>query len=223
MSEQAFSLLFPGVREAIWKMHWKELKPIQAESIHIVCETEKHVLICAPTAGGKTEAAFLPIISRLAARPQPSVQALYVGPLKALINDQFRRLEELCEKLEIPVHRWHGDVPANQKKALRDHPGGIVLITPESLESNFINFGAQVPRVYQHLSFVVIDELHSFLSNVRGVHLQSLISRLSAAARCSLRLVGLSATLARPQTARAFLAPIEVLADRLHERVRNPR
>ena len=112
---------------------------------------------------------------------QPSVQALYVGPLKALINDQFRRLEELCAKLEIPVHRWHGDVPANQKKALRDKPSGILLITPESLESNFINFGAQVPRVYRHLSFVVIDELHSFLSNVRGVHLQSLLSRLSTA------------------------------------------
>ena len=107
------------------------------------------------------------------------MQALYVGPLKALINDQFRRLEELCAKLDIPVHRWHGDVPANQKKALRDKPSGILLITPESLESNFINFGAQVPRVYRHLSFVVIDELHSFLSNVRGVHLQSLLSRLS--------------------------------------------
>jgi ATP-dependent Lhr-like helicase len=143
----------------------------------------------------------------LVAQTQPSVQALYVGPLKALINDQFRRLEDLCAKLALPVHRWHGDVPLNQKKALRDKPGGVLLITPESLESNFINFGAQVPRVYRHLSFVVIDELHSFLSNVRGVHLQSLLSRLSAAAGCSPRLVGLSATLADPQGARAFLAP----------------
>jgi ATP-dependent Lhr-like helicase len=219
MSEQAFSLLCPGVQQAIWKMGWKEFKPIQVQSIHTICETENHLVVCAPTAGGKTEAAFLPIISQLAARPQPSVQALYVGPLKALINDQFRRLEELCEKLEIPVHRWHGDVPANQKKELRDHPGGILLITPESLESNFINFGAQLTRVYRHLSFVVIDELHSFLSNVRGVHLQSLLSRLAAAASCSPRLVGLSATLAQPQAARAFLAPdamqsVEVIEDR---------
>ena len=207
MSERAFSLLHPGVQEAIWKMGWKDFKPIQVQSIHAVCETEKHIVICAQTAGGKTEAAFLPIISRLAAEPQSSVQALYIGPLKALINDQFRRLEELCTKLGIPVHRWHGDVPANQKKALRDKPGGILLITPESLESNFINFGAQVPRVYRHLSFVVIDELHSFLSNVRGVHLQSLLSRLSAATGSVPRLVGLSATLADPQAARAFLAP----------------
>ncbi|MCL4193688.1 MAG: DEAD/DEAH box helicase, partial [Thermoguttaceae bacterium] len=207
MSEQAFALLHPGVQEAIWELGWKEFKPIQVQSIHAVCETNHHLVVCAQTAGGKTEAAFLPIISRLATDPEPSVQALYVGPLKALINDQFRRLEELCANLRLPVYRWHGDVPANQKNALRDQPGGILLITPESLESNFINFGAHVPRVYRHLSFVVIDELHSFLSNVRGVHLQSLLSRLSVAAGCSPRLVGLSATLADPQAARLFLVP----------------
>lgn len=207
MSDQAFSLLHSGVQEAIWKMGWKEFKPIQVHAIHEICETENHLVICAPTAGGKTEAAFLPIISKIAANPQPSVQALYIGPLKALINDQFRRLEELCEKLEIPVHRWHGDVPANQKKALRDSPGGILLITPESLESNFINFGLHVPRVYRHLCFTVVDELHSFLNNVRGVHLQSLLNRLTVASGCTPRLVGLSATLADPLSARIFLCP----------------
>ena len=139
MAQEPFSLLHPGVQAAIWKMGWKELKAIQVQAIHTICKTEKHMVICAPTAGGKTEAAFLPIISKLAANPQPSVQAIYVGPLKALINDQFRRLEELCIALAIPVHRWHGDVPANQKKALREKPSGILLITPESLESNFVN------------------------------------------------------------------------------------
>ena len=207
MSQEAFSLLHPGVQEAIWKMGWKEFKPIQVQSIHAICETENHLVISAPTAGGKTEAAFLPIVSRLAANLQPSVQAIYVGPLKALINDQFRRLEELCAEMGIPVHRWHGDVPANQKKALRDKPSGVLLITPESLESNFINFGVQVPRVYRHLSFVVVDELHSFFGNERGVHLQSLLSRLQNTTGCTPRLVGLSATLADPQLARTFLAP----------------
>jgi ATP-dependent Lhr-like helicase len=207
MSQEPFSLLHPGVQEAIWKMGWKALKAIQVQAIQTICGTEKHLVICAPTAGGKTEAAFLPIISKLAANPQPSVQAIYVGPLKALINDQFRRLEELCTELEIPVHRWHGDVPANQKKALREKPSGILLITPESLESNFINYGVQVSRVYRHLSFVVIDELHSFFGNERGVHLQSLLSRLQNTAGVAPRLVGLSATLADPQLARAFLAP----------------
>ena len=223
MSQEPFSLLHPGVQEAIWKMGWQTLKPIQAQSIRAICETEKHLVICAPTAGGKTEAAFLPIISQLATNPQPSVQAIYVGPLKALINDQFRRLEELCEKLEIPVHRWHGDVPASQKKALRENPSGILLITPESLESNFVNYGVQVPRVYRHLSFVVIDELHCFFGNERGVHLQSLLSRLINTAGCTPRLVGLSATLADPQLARAFLAPdavasVQVIEDALAKR-----
>ena len=207
MAQEPFSLLHPGVQAAIWKMGWKELKAIQVQSIHTICETEKHMVICAPTAGGKTEAAFLPIISKLAANPQPSVQAIYVGPLKALINDQFRRLEELCIALAIPVHRWHGDVPANQKKALREKPSGILLITPESLESNFVNYGVQVSRVYRHLSFVVVDELHSFFGNERGVHLQSLLSRLQNTIGFAPRLVGLSATLADPQLARAFLAP----------------
>lgn len=207
MSREAFSLLHPGVQEAVWQLGWKEFKHIQAESIRAVCQTDHHLVICAQTAGGKTEAAFLPVISRLAQAPQPSIQAIYVGPLKALINDQFRRLEELCAKLDLPVHRWHGDVSASEKKHLRAKPGGILLITPESLESNFINFGAQVPRLYRHLEFIVIDELHSFLSNVRGVHLQSLLSRLRAAANCAPRLMGLSATLAQPLAARAFLAP----------------
>ena len=223
MSKEAFSLLHPSVQEAIWKMGWKVLKPIQGQAIHTICETERHLVICAPTAGGKTEAAFLPIISKLATNPQPSVQAIYVGPLKALINDQFRRLEELCNKLEIPVHRWHGDVPVNQKKKLRENPCGILLITPESLESNFINYGVQVPRVYQHLSFVVIDELHSFFGNERGMHLQSLLSRLQNTVGFAPRLVGLSATLADPQLARAFLAPdavesVQVIQDHSAER-----
>ena len=207
MSQRAFHLLHHGVQQAVWKMGWSGFKPIQVESIHAICETKNHLVICAPTAGGKTEAAFLPIVSQLAANPLPSVQAIYVGPLKALINDQFRRLEELCTEMEIPVHRWHGDVPANRKKALRENPAGILLITPESLESNFINFGVLVPRVYRHLSFVVIDELHSFFGNERGVHLQSLLSRLQKTAACTPRIIGLSATLADPQAARAFLAP----------------
>ena len=107
--------------------------------------------------------------------------------------------KNFCAKLEIPVNRWHGDVPANQKKKLlREKPCGILLITPESLESNFVNYGVQVPRVYQHLSFVVIDELHSFFGNERGVHLQSLLSRLQNTIGFAPRLVGHSSTLADP-------------------------
>ncbi len=206
MSEEAFSLLHPGVKKALWTMRWKQLHPIQVEAIHHIVERDGHLIVCAQTAGGKTEAAFLPIVSKLASAPRDSVQAMYVGPLKALINDQFERLERLCAHLDIPVHRWHGDVSASQKKALRDAPGGILLITPESLESNFINYGTHLKRIYRDLEFVVIDELHSFLSNVRGIHLRSLLARLSAATGRQPRVVGLSATLGDPLAARAFIA-----------------
>jgi len=207
MSAAAFSLLHPGVQRAIYQQGWKELKSIQAESIKALLEGDGHLLVCAQTAAGKTEAAFLPIISRLAETPRPSVQALYVGPLIALINDQFARLETLCTEVDVPVHRWHGAASATEKRRFREAPGGILLITPESLESNFINYGAQLARIYAELEFVVIDELHSFLSDVRGVHLRSLLARLEAKTGRKPRIVGLSATLGDPTGARAFLAP----------------
>ena len=218
MSEAAFARLHHGVQKAIWSMGWKQLHPIQVKAIDLVLESDRHLVICAQTAGGKTEAAFLPVISSLASERLPSVQALYIGPLKALINDQFERLENLCESLDIPVHRWHGDVAASKKQLLRDSPAGILLITPESLESNFINFGQLVPRIYSHLQYVVIDELHSFLSNVRGIHLRSLLARLNVNAGCRPRMIGLSATLADPIAGCAFIAPdnplsVEVIND----------
>ncbi len=205
MSAAAYSLLHPGVQKAIFKRGWKELNQIQVDAIHAVLKGDGHTLICAHTAGGKTEAAFLPIISLLAKNPRPSVQALYVGPLVALINDQFSRLESLCKDVDVPVHRWHGAVSATEKRKLRESPRGILLITPESLESNFINYGVHLRRIYSELDFVVIDELHSFLSSVRGVHLRSLLARLSATTGRKPRILGLSATLGDPKGARSFL------------------
>ena len=207
MSDSAFELLHPGLQKAIYALGWTKLRSIQTLAIRLVLESSDHAILCAQTASGKTEAAFLPILSRLAESPGKSVRALYVGPLKALINDQFRRLEQLCEVLDIPVHRWHGDVSAADKKRFRHAPGGVLLITPESLESNFINYGAEIRRLYADLDFVVIDELHSFLPGVRGIHLRSLLARLRQATGRFPRMLGLSATLGDPLAARAFIAP----------------
>ena len=90
-----------------------------------------------------------------------------MGPLKALINDQFRRLEDLCQRSGIPVHKWHGDVSATAKKELRKNPTGVLLITPESIESLFINYPDYLDAMFRQLGFVVIDELHSFLGTGR--------------------------------------------------------
>ena len=112
-----YNLLAVPIQQCLWRMGWTELRAIQADAIQAVLQGEDDILISASTASGKTEAAFLPILSQLFETPTNSVGALYVGPLKALINDQFRRLEELCEHAEIPVHRWHGDVGASARSA----------------------------------------------------------------------------------------------------------
>lgn len=207
MAQTAFSLLHPKLQQAIFQMGWEELRAIQVQAIHALLDGNQHVIISAPTAGGKTEAAFLPIISALVENSGPSIRALCVSPLKALINDQFGRLELLCTHLDIPVHRWHGDVSASKKKDLRKDPGGILLITPESLESNFINYGPLLSHLYGELDFIVIDELHAFLDNVRGVHLRSLLSRLCFGIGRNPRMVGLSATLGDPEQAKIFFSP----------------
>jgi ATP-dependent Lhr-like helicase len=201
----AFGRLSTGVQKTIYDKGWGALHPIQTEAIQTVYGSEDHLLISAQTAGGKTEAAFLPIISKIDEKAAPSVQALYVGPLKALINDQFMRMEDLCSNLSIPVHRWHGDVGATEKQTVLRQPGGILLITPESLEAIFLRRGRSVPGLFCTLEYVVIDELHSFLDNVRGIHLRSLLARIRSQAGCNPRMVGLSATLGDYDAAKRFL------------------
>jgi ATP-dependent helicase Lhr and Lhr-like helicase len=190
----AFGRLHATLQEALYRMQWTKLRPIQVDAIHEVFDGTGDLIIAARTAAGKTEAAFLPILSRMLAEPSRGVRAVYVGPLKALINDQFSRLEELCREAEIPVHKWHGDVAAAPKRRFLEHPSGVLLITPESIESLFVNHSHRLPEVFAALSYIVIDELHSFIGTERGAHLRSLISRLGAKSRESVRRAGLSAT-----------------------------
>lgn len=171
------------------------MRPIQESAIKKVLHDDADLVISASTASGKTEAAFLPILSRIFVAPKPSVQAVYVGPLKALINDQFRRLENLCERAEIPVHRWHGDVDAGRKKRFIQNPGGVLLITPESIESLLLNRTSRIVTVFRNLEFVVIDEIHSLVGIERGTHLRSLLCRLRQQTEKEFRIIGLSATL----------------------------
>ncbi len=195
---KAFELLARGVQRQLWRMGWTELRPIQVEAIRTIMLTDADVVIASETASGKTEAAFLPILSKIADEPVGSVRAMYVGPLRALINDQFQRLEQLCQYLDVPTHRWHGDIGISAKSKLLKKPGGVLLITPESLESLFVNRSHYLTALFCGLRYVVIDELHSFLDNERGLHLQSLLCRLHrviAAAGTDFGVVGLSATI----------------------------
>lgn len=194
MTAAAFDLLAQPIQRVLWDMRWRELRPIQVAAIHTVLGSDHDALITARTASGKTEAAFLPILSELHTEPAQTVGAIYVGPLKALINDQFRRLDQLCERAEIPVHRWHGDVDASKKSKLLEKPGGVLLITPESLESFFVNRSSRLLQVFADLKFVVIDEIHSLVGRERGLQLRSLLYRLRRFTRSEFRLLGLSAT-----------------------------
>ncbi|MBJ6761825.1 DEAD/DEAH box helicase [Myxococcaceae bacterium JPH2] len=191
----------------VWTQGWKELRGIQEAAIVPILERTNDVILAASTASGKTEAAFLPICSRLADGAGGSVRAIYIGPLKALINDQFERLDGLCTGLGIPVHRWHGDVSQGHKAQLLKSPAGILLITPESLEALFIRQGSALVGLFSGLEFIVIDELHAFLGTERGCQLQSLLHRLELTLRRTVPRVGLSATLGDMSLAAEFLRP----------------
>lgn len=205
----SFDLLAKPIQRWIWDQKWNALRDIQEYSIPLLLQQADDVVISASTASGKTEAAFLPLISRVLkdAATRRGFRLMYISPLKALINDQFRRLEMLCETVEIPVHPWHGDVAASKKAAARKNPSGIILITPESLEAQFVLRGHEITNLFGALDCVVIDELHALLNNERGIHLRSLLNRIEIAAKRPIRRVGLSATLGDMDQVKIYLRP----------------
>jgi len=202
-----FGRLHPLVQRWVWEQGWSELRDIQAKAIAPILAADRDVIITAATAGGKTEAAALPICSGLVGDASGGVRALYVSPLKALINDQFDRLDLLCQGLGIPVHRWHGDVGSTHKKRLLTDPAGLLIITPESLEAMFVLRGTSLAKIFNRVGHVVVDELHSFIGSERGQQLQSLLSRLELVIRRRVPRIGLSATLGDMDLAVDFLRP----------------
>jgi ATP-dependent helicase Lhr and Lhr-like helicase len=202
-----FDLLHEKVQHWIWQQGWSQLREIQELAIAPILEARTDVIISAATAGGKTEAAFLPIFSKLMEEPSQGIRVLYVSPLKALINDQYRRLSELGDVLDIPIHPWHGDVSSGRKQKVLKNPTGIVLITPESLEALFVMRGSDLAVILRSLNYIVIDELHSFIGSERGKQLQSLMHRVERVVRRPIPRIGLSATLGDIALASDFLRP----------------
>lgn len=202
----AFARMAPFIKEYIYRQRWDELRPVQVAAAHGVLDTFDHVLLASATASGKTEAAFFPILTLLHQRPSTSVAVLYIGPLKALINDQFGRLEPLLQEAGLPVTPWHGDAPLSLKRQLVAHPSGVLQITPESLESLLMNHTAHVRRMFGDLRFVVIDEVHAFMGTDRGGQVLCQLQRLDRATRVQPRRIGLSATLGDYAAATRWLA-----------------
>ena len=200
-----FSRYAPFIQDYIYSRGWETLRPLQTAAAQVIFDTDDNLLLSASTASGKTEAAFFPILTDLAENPADSIACLYIAPLKALINDQYDRLKDICEDSDVPVWRYHGDVSASQKRKMFKRTQGVLQITPESLESLMINKHADIPRLFGDLRYVVIDELHSFLRSDRGGQTFCLLERLNRLAGVKPRRIGLSATIGDPKAAGQFL------------------
>ena len=201
-----FERYAPFIQDFIYAHEWENLRAIQVAAADAIFNTDDNVLLAASTASGKTEAALFPILTEFWEDPPRSVGALYIGPLKALINDQFARLTDLCEEADIPVWHWHGDVAASRKARLMKNPSGILQITPESLEALLLRKHSAIARLFCDLRYIVIDEVHSLLRGDRGGQTLCLIERLGRLANVNPRRIGLSATIGDPQLTGAYLA-----------------
>jgi ATP-dependent Lhr-like helicase len=199
-----YSGLHEGVRHVLAnRLGWSELRPVQEEAYRAVV-ARNDVLIIAPTAGGKTEAALIPVIDGIMKGAIPGVAALYLAPLKALINDQEERFLDFCVPNGLELAKWHGDVPKGDRAWKDDEAPHILMITPESLEVLLME--GDIAAGLSNLRYAIIDELHAFVESDRGVHMRVLLDRLDRLAGRKLQRIGLSATVGNPETILSWLA-----------------
>lgn len=200
-----FERLAPFIQEYIYQNEWEELRANQVAACEVIFDSDDNLLLSSGTASGKTEAAFLPVLTELYENPSASVGVLYISPLKALINDQFKRLEQLLLDSNLLVTKWHGDASVAQKNRLVKKPEGILQITPESLESLLTNKRGACLSLFSDLRFVIIDEVHYFMRDVRGIQLLCVLERLRNLTGVNPRRIGLSATLGDLSLAKNWL------------------
>ena len=177
---------------------WSTLRPLQREAIEPVLRGDDALLL-APTAGGKTEAATFPILTRMADEGWTGLSVLYLCPLKALLNNLLPRLEVYGAWAGRRVALWHGDTPASRRKSILTGPPDLLLTTPESLESMLVSPNVDHTLLFRDLRAVIVDEVHAFGSGDRGWHLLAVLERLSRVAGRPLQRIGLSATVGNPE------------------------
>ena len=194
--KSSFELLHKEIQKWIFKQGWSELRPAQVESIKNIRRKSNDLVISAPTASGKTEAAFLPLLSNLLDQSNKEKgYILYISPLKALINDQCNRLEKICSEIYISVVPWHGDISKSIKSKAIKANKAVIAITPESIEAMLVNTPNLAKEIFTYANSVVLDEFHSFVGNDRGEQLTSLLYRLERISKNRPRRIALSATL----------------------------
>ena len=203
-----FSLLDPALQRWVFRKGWEDLLPVQKAAVRPVLECRDDVIISASTASGKTEAAFLPALSAVCGKNRRSgLRILYISPLKALINDQYRRIAEMAQDLGIAVTPWHGDISSGKKERLLRSPDGVILTTPESLESMLINRRAWLAEACAGLKYIIIDEFHAFMGTQRGYQLQSQLHRIENLCGRLVPRIALSATFSDSAAVTPYLRP----------------
>src|SRR5690606_34449366 len=159
----------------------------------------KNAVILAPTAGGKTEAAIFPILANLVERPTESVAAIYIAPIKALLNNQEERLGTYTEMVGLDRFVWHGDTRTSAKRQFCNAPAEILMTTPEALEVMLLSSKVPVGKLFRDLRFLVIDEVHALAGTDRGAHLMSVVERVVRLTENDVQRLGLSATIGNPE------------------------
>ncbi|AXE80185.1 DEAD/DEAH box helicase [Streptomyces atratus] len=192
-------LLHPGlVHHIVNTLGWPGLRPLQEEAIAPLVNGADALLL-APTAGGKTEAACFPLLSRMDGEKWTGTSVLYVCPLKALLNNLLPRLETYTSWLGRTAALWHGDVPqTRRRRILRERPD-VLLTTPESLEAMLVSVNVDHTAFFSGLRSIVVDEVHAFAGDDRGWHLLAVLERLERVAGRPVQRVGLSATVGNPE------------------------
>jgi ATP-dependent Lhr-like helicase len=203
---RAFDRLHPGLQHHIVNtLGWSDLRPLQAQAVDALLDGE-HALLLAPTAGGKTEAAFFPLLSRMLTESWGGLSLLYVCPLRALLNNLEIRLDAYTHLVGRRVALWHGDIGASARRKILQDPPDCILVTPESLEVILISRREYRAELFGTLRAVVIDEMHAFAGDDRGWHLLSVLERLRRLADREIQRVGLSATIGNPEKLLEWMA-----------------
>ena len=194
-----FNLFHQQLQHAIvHRLGWQSLRPVQELAGTAILDG-KNVIILAPTAGGKTEASFFPVLSDLLKNQTTGVKCIYISPLRALLNNQEERLTTYTEMLGLSCFKWHGEAKQKSKKAFIGEPADLLLITPESLEVMLISPRVPAQKLFKHLRFVIIDEIHELASCDRGAHMLSVLERIRVFSDDDFQRIGLSATVGNPE------------------------
>ena len=205
--ESAFDRLHPALQHHIVNsLGWRALRPLQEHAIGPVLDGD-HALLLAPTAGGKTEAAVFPLLSRMLTEQWGGLSVLYVCPLKALLNNIESRLRTYGALVGRRVALWHGDVGAARRRAVMRERPDLLLTTPESIEVMLVSSRSEPRVLFQDVEAVVVDELHAFAGDDRGWHLLAVLERVQRLAGREIQRLGLSATIGNPEALLEWLAP----------------